>query len=87
MYGFGHFQADCPNKKALTIKEVEEIWAIKKESSEQEDENDDSTLVTPNAGELLLIKGNSMSQGFLMMIAKGNKSLTQGPPLEARFVA
>jgi len=24
-YGFGNFQTDCPNKKALTIKEVEKI--------------------------------------------------------------
>jgi len=28
-----------------------------------------------------------MSQGFLMTIAKGNKSSTRGAPLEATFVA
>ena len=39
-HGFGHFQADCPNRKALTIKEVEEIRAIEEESSKEDDEND-----------------------------------------------
>jgi len=54
--GFGHFQADCPNRKTLTIREVKEIQALEDESSEEEDENDVPTLVTADVGELLLIK-------------------------------
>jgi len=55
-HSFGHFQADCPTRKAFTIKVAEEIRAIEEESSEEEDKNDGSTLVTPNVGEMLLIK-------------------------------
>ena len=55
-YGFGYFQADYPNRKALTVKELEEIRPIEVELSEQDNENDSSTLVTPDVGELLLIK-------------------------------
>jgi len=55
-HGFGHFQVNCPNRNALTIKEVEEIRAIEEESSEGENENDGSTMVTLDIGELLLIK-------------------------------
>ena len=56
MLWFGHFQDDCPNKRPFTIKKIEEIRAIEEESSEEDDENDGSTLVTPSIGELLLIK-------------------------------
>jgi len=55
-HSLGHFQANRPNGKALTIKEVEEIRAIEEESSEEDDENDCSTLVSPNVREMLLIK-------------------------------
>ena len=55
-YGFMHFQASCPDKKTLTIRKVELIWAIEEESSEEEEENDIATLVNLNVGELLLIK-------------------------------
>ena len=56
MSWFWAFLSWCPNRKALIIKKVEEIWAIEEESSEEEDKNDGSTLVTPNVGEMLLIK-------------------------------
>ena len=55
-HGFGHFKANCPNRKALAIKEVEEIRATEEESSEEQGENDDSTLVILDVGELLSIK-------------------------------
>jgi len=55
-YSFGHFQVDYPNTKALTINEVEEIRAIEEELSEEDDENDGSTLVTLDIGQMLLIK-------------------------------
>jgi len=75
-HNFGHFQADCPNRKTLTVKEVEEIRAIEQESSEKEDTNNGSTLVNPDIKNCCWSKGHSMSQDFIMTIAKGNKSST-----------
>jgi len=44
---------DCPNKKALIIKE--EIQAIEEESSEKEVQNKVPTLITPDVSELFVI--------------------------------
>ena len=61
-HGFRYFQDDFPNAKAFNISEVEEIRVIEEESCEEEEEevveeeDDVPTLVTPNVGELLLIK-------------------------------
>ena len=52
---YGHFQVCCPNWRTLTIMEVLELQAIKEETSEEEFENEDYTLVTKNIGELLVI--------------------------------
>ena len=54
-HGYGHFQACCPNWRTLAIIEVVELQAIKEETSEEEFENEDYTLVTQNIGELLVI--------------------------------
>jgi len=53
-HGYGHFQADCPKRRTLTIREVEETQAIEEEDSEEEIEEEDHALVTPDVGELLL---------------------------------
>ena len=86
-HSFGHFQADCPTRKAFTIKVAEEIRAIEEESSEKEDTNNGSTLVNPDIENCCWSKGHSMSQDFIMTIAKGNESSTRCLPLEARFMA
>ena len=39
-----------PNRRTVSIREVEEIQAIQEEGSEEEYEEDDPTLVTPDVG-------------------------------------
>jgi len=36
--GYGHFQYDYPNRKVMTIQEVEEVDATLKETQEEADE-------------------------------------------------
>jgi len=67
-------QADCPNIKALTIKEIEDIQTIEEESSEEEDNNDGFTWWAPILENCCWSKDHSMWQGFLMTLAKENKS-------------
>jgi len=55
-YGYEYFQIDCPLRKALIIREVEEIQAIEEKSSEEEVQNNVPILVTPDVGELLVIR-------------------------------
>ena len=55
-HGYRHFQANCPNRRTLFIREVEEIQAIEEEQSEKEYQVDDDTLVTTDVGELLVIQ-------------------------------
>jgi len=45
-----------PNRRTVSIREVEEIQAIQEEGSEEEYKEDDPTLVTPDVGELLVIR-------------------------------
>ena len=59
---------------------------MREESSEEEDENDGSTLLTPDVREILLIKRSLRALRFLMKIVEGHKSSTQGAPLEVMFV-
>ena len=47
---------DCPNRRALSIREVEEIQALEEETSEEEFEEEGHTIVTPDVGELLVIQ-------------------------------
>ena len=48
--------------------------------------NDSSTLVTPNVGEMLLIKGPLHAIKIPYEDSQRSKSSTHGAPLEARFV-
>jgi len=54
-HGYGHFQANYPNRKTLTIREVEEIQALEEETTYEEFENEDRTLVTLDVSKLLVI--------------------------------
>ena len=54
-HGYGHFQADCPNRRTFSFSEVEQIQAIEKETEEQSEE-DDHTLTTSDLRELLVIQ-------------------------------
>ncbi|GAV86177.1 zf-CCHC domain-containing protein, partial [Cephalotus follicularis] len=57
-HGYGHFQAECPNKRVMTLKEIEEIEAApQEEESEVESSNDEETLIAdPVNGELLVLR-------------------------------
>jgi len=55
-HGYGHFQADCCNQRTFTIREVEEIRAIKEATTEEEVEDMDQTLITPDVGEIFVIR-------------------------------
>ena len=55
-HGYGDFQADYPNRRTLAIREVEEIQAIEEATTEQESKNEDRILITPDVGELLVIR-------------------------------
>ena len=55
--GYGHFQANCPNRRALTIKKVEEIDQIHLETSKEDEEKEEQTTVlAPNVGEMLMLR-------------------------------
>jgi len=54
-YGYSHFQVDCPNRRTLTIKEVEKIQSIEEDESEEEYKENDHTLVTLDIRKLLVI--------------------------------
>ena len=53
---FGRFKLIVTIERPLPLAKVEEIQALKDESSEEEDGNDAHTLITLDVGELLLIK-------------------------------
>jgi len=55
-YGYGHFQMDCPNRKTLSIREVEDIQALEEETREEEFEEEDHTILTLDVGKLLVIR-------------------------------
>ncbi|GAV92060.1 Asp_protease_2 domain-containing protein [Cephalotus follicularis] len=57
-HGYGHFQAECPNRRVMTIKEMEEIEsALKEEENKEEESNDDEEVIAdPMNGELLVIR-------------------------------
>ena len=56
--GYGHFQADCPNRRVLTLKEMEEIDCLASElvEEEEEEEEETTTVLTPDVGDLLILQ-------------------------------
>ena len=58
-HGFGHFQADCPNRRVLTIKEIDELGHMEVESDESEEEvleDEEDPTYQPEEGDVLMIK-------------------------------
>ena len=47
-HGYGHFQADCPNRRVLTIREIKELDHMEVEEDEEEN--------SPKEGEMLMIR-------------------------------
>ena len=55
--GYGHFQADCPNRRVLTLKEIGEIDHLTSELVEEEIQEEETvTVLTPDVGELLVLQ-------------------------------
>ena len=59
--GYGHFQANCPNRRILTLKEIEAIEeAFQEESNEEESEDEEESekevIEEADDGELLVLK-------------------------------
>ena len=53
----GHFQADCPNRRVLTLKEIGEIDHLTSELVEEEIQEEETvTVLTPDVGELLVLQ-------------------------------
>jgi len=51
--GYGHFQADCPNRRVLTLREMEDIDQFALELTvEEEEEEEATTVLTLDLGEL-----------------------------------
>jgi len=55
--GYGHFQANCPNRRVLTLREMEEIDQFALELTvEEEEEEEPATVLTSDVGELLVLQ-------------------------------
>ncbi|XP_071741904.1 uncharacterized protein [Rutidosis leptorrhynchoides] len=54
-YGFGHFQAQCPNQRALTLKEIEDLEGGF-EIEPAYDESDSEEFVAADIGEFLVVR-------------------------------
>jgi len=57
-HGYGHFQADCPNRRVLTIRKIKELDHIEVEEDEEKDSPDEgeSSYLPPEKGEMLMIR-------------------------------
>jgi len=59
--GYGHFQYDCPNRRVMTIQEVEEVDALFMETQdeaheEESDSMEEETQLEADEGELLVLR-------------------------------
>ena len=56
-HGYGHFQDDCPNRRVLTVKEIEDLdWMELKEDEEEFEVEGETSYPPPEEGEMLMIK-------------------------------
>ena len=62
--GYGHFIANCPNRRVLTLKEMEEIDQLTTSlEEEREKEGEETTVLAPDVGDLLVIERVLHTQG------------------------
>ncbi|XP_071708698.1 uncharacterized protein [Rutidosis leptorrhynchoides] len=54
-HGFGHFQAQCPNQRALTLREIEDLEGGF-ETEPAYDESDSEEFVVADIGEFLVVR-------------------------------
>jgi len=86
-HGYGHFQADYPSQRTLSIIEVEQIQALEEDTSEEEFEEEDYAVATPNVGETLVIRRALHAKEVPLEPSQRTKSSTLNVPLEARSVS
>ena len=57
-HAYGHFQADCPNRRVLIVREIEELDHIEVEEDEEEDspKEGETFYLPPEEGEMLMIR-------------------------------
>jgi len=56
-HGYGHFLADCPNRRVIIIREIEDLDQMKVEEDEEESDEEGETSYLPlKEGEMLMIK-------------------------------
>ncbi|GKC41521.1 zf-CCHC domain-containing protein [Tanacetum coccineum] len=57
-HGFGHFQAQCPDQRALTLKEIEDLQGEIETIDEQHvfDESNEEETVGADYGEILVVR-------------------------------
>ncbi|GKE91917.1 putative gag-pol polyprotein, partial [Tanacetum coccineum] len=57
-HGFGHFQAQCPNQRALTLKEIEDLQGKIETEDEQPvfDESNEEETVEADYGDILVVR-------------------------------
>jgi len=55
--GYGHFQADCPNRRVLTIREIKDLDHTEiQEDEEVSVEEGEAFYLLPEGGKMLMIK-------------------------------
>jgi len=54
--GYGHFVADCPNRRVLTLKEMDEIDHLVTLEEEGAQEGEETTVLNPDVGDLLIVE-------------------------------
>ena len=81
--GYGH----CASRRALTIKRIKEIDQIHLETSEEDEEmEEDATVLASDEGELLVLQRISMPWMVQGRKHKGSIFFTHGLPSRARYM-
>ena len=77
-FGRGHVQAQCPNRRTLFLKGIDEYTNCEDEPSEKEEEGGDDEIVYPLERELLMIRRTLNNQPTATMeTQKKRTSFTQ----------
>jgi len=86
--GYGHFQADCRNRMALTLKQIEEIDHLASELIEEEEAEEEATTASaPDVGEMLVLQMILHTKESGRRKAKGSTSFIPSVLSKGRCVA
>ncbi|CAL9121038.1 unnamed protein product [Musa textilis] len=90
-HGYGHFQANCPNRRVMTLQEIEEINSALQEAESNPDQNgfesekEEEVVEKADDGEMLIIR-RALHTEFLLIMSKGRTSFTPVALLTGRYV-